>query len=151
MSKIDARDSQCENCRKFSHCNNNDLVCITKFQQLKSTLDEIDKILQELKPHKNRNAKFVCVMTLLDKDGNVLHVSRGECLGKIAKSQSGTNGFGFDPVFEVDGYDITMADMSEEEKNKISHRGKALTDMLNFIQNNFTWTLQILEIVKLSC
>ena len=100
--------------------------------------EKINKLLKELETHQNRNAKFVCVMTLLDKDGNVLHVSRGECLGKIAKLQSGTNGFGFDPVFEVDDFGMTMADMSEEEKNKISHRGKALTDMLNFIQNNFT-------------
>lgn len=96
--------------------------------------EKIDKILRELEPHTNRNAKFVCVMTLLDENGKVLHISRGECNGKIAVSQSGKNGFGYDPVFIVDGGNITMADMSEDEKNLISHRGKALRDMLSFLK-----------------
>lgn len=96
--------------------------------------EKIDKILKELEPHQNRKAKFVCVMTLLDNDGNLLHISRGECHGEIAKSQSGKNGFGYDPVFIVEGANITMAEMSEDEKNKISHRAKALSDMLSFIE-----------------
>ncbi len=98
--------------------------------------EKIDKILKELSPYSNRNAKFICVMTLLDKDGKVLHISKGECFGKIALTQSGTNGFGFDPVFIVDGYDKTMADITEVEKNKISHRAKALEDMLLYIKSN---------------
>lgn len=98
--------------------------------------EKIDKILKELQPFENRKAKFVCVMTLLDENGNTLHVSRGECHGEIAKSQSGKNGFGYDPVFIVDGKNCTMADLSEEEKNKISHRANALADMLKFIKNN---------------
>lgn len=97
--------------------------------------EKIDKILKELEPQTNRKAKFVCVMTLLDKNGNILHVSKGECHGKIAKSQSGKNGFGFDPVFIPDEFNGTMADMSEDEKNKISHRGKALSDMLLYLTN----------------
>lgn len=96
--------------------------------------EKIDKILSELAPHTNRKAKFVCVMTLLDTDGEVLHVSKGECQGEIAKSQSGKNGFGYDPVFIVEGTNLTMADMSEDVKNKISHRAKALSDMLSFIE-----------------
>lgn len=98
--------------------------------------EKINKILKELRPFENRKAKFVCVMTLLDCAGNVLHVSRGECHGEIAKSQSGQNGFGFDPVFVVEGTNKTMAEMSEDEKNRISHRGKALTDMLEFIHSS---------------
>lgn len=97
--------------------------------------EKIDKILKELEPHSNRKAKFVCVMTLLDNQGNVLHVSRGECHGEISKQQSGNNGFGFDPVFIVNNTNKTMADMSEEEKNAISHRGKALSDMLSFLKS----------------
>ncbi len=99
--------------------------------------EKIDKILQELKSFKNRDAKFVCVMTLLDTDGNILHVSKGECFGKIAETQSGKNGFGYDPVFIVENTDLTMADMSEDEKNKISHRAKALQDMISFIKTKF--------------
>lgn len=97
--------------------------------------EKIDKILKELEPHTNRKAKFVCVMTLLDADGNVIHVSKGECHGQIAKEQSGKNGFGFDPVFIVDNTNKTMADMSEDEKNNISHRGKALADMLLYLKS----------------
>lgn len=97
--------------------------------------EKIDKLLKELKPHNNRNAKFVCIMTLLDENGNILHTSKGECEGQIAKTQSGKNGFGYDPVFLVKGTDKTMADMDENEKNLISHRGKALRDMLGFIES----------------
>ena len=96
--------------------------------------EKIDKILKELDGETNRKAKFVCVMTLLDADGNILHVSRGECHGSIALSQSGKNGFGFDPVFIVEGGDLTMADLSEDEKNSISHRSRALREMLSFIK-----------------
>ncbi len=96
--------------------------------------EKIHKILKELEPFSNRKAKFVCVMTLLNKNGEILHVSRGECHGEIAKSQSGKNGFGYDPVFVVEGTNLTMAEMSEDDKNKISHRAKALTDMLSFIK-----------------
>lgn len=99
--------------------------------------EKINKILKELEPFDNRNAKFVCVMTLLDENGNILHVSKGECHGKIGKEQSGTNGFGFDPVFIVQGTNVTMADMSEDEKNKVSHRAKALSDMLSYLNSNF--------------
>lgn len=96
----------------------------------------IDKLLKNLADTDNRKAKFVCVMTLTDKDGNILNQEIGECHGKIAKEQFGTNGFGYDPVFEVDGYGITMAQMSEELKNKVSHRANALSKMIRFIQKN---------------
>lgn len=96
----------------------------------------IDKLLKNLAHADNRKAKFVCAMTLTDKDGNVLNREIGECYGQIAKEQSGTNGFGYDPVFLVDGYGITMAQMSEELKNKISHRAVALSKMIGFIKEN---------------
>ena len=96
----------------------------------------IDKLLKNLANKDNRKAKFVCVMTLTDKDGNVLNQETGECHGQIAKEQFGTNGFGYDPIFVVDDYDITMAQMSEDLKNKISHRAKALSKMIRFIKEN---------------
>ena len=86
----------------------------------------IDKLLQNLAGSGNRKAKFVCAMTLVDEFGNILNSEIGECHGKIAEHRSGINGFGYDPIFLVDGYNITMADMSEELKNTISHRGNAL-------------------------
>jgi XTP/dITP diphosphohydrolase len=91
----------------------------------------IDKLLNELEPHSNRRAKFVCAMTLLDENGKIVAQTRGECHGEIALKQSGTNGFGYDPVFIVEGTGRTMAEMSEEEKNTISHRARALNNLLD--------------------
>ena len=98
----------------------------------------IDKLLGVLQNEKNRKAKFVCAMTLVDKDGNILFRTRGECQGEIAYKQSGTNGFGYDPVFLTKDteYKKTMAEMSEEEKNEISHRGRALRKVLEYLNNN---------------
>ncbi len=97
--------------------------------------EKIARILKELEGKENRKAKFVCCMTLVDKDGNVVHTTRGECHGHIIKERKGTNGFGYDPVFMPDGFDITLAEMSENGKNAISHRGRALVKMLDFIKD----------------
>lgn len=97
--------------------------------------EKIARILKELDGKEDRKAKFVCCMTLVDKDGNVVHTTRGECHGHIIKERKGTNGFGYDPVFMPDGFDITLAEMSENGKNAISHRGRALVKMLDFIKD----------------
>lgn len=94
----------------------------------------IDKLLNNLKQVDNRKAQFVCVMTLVDANGKILTQVKGVCNGKIATKQSGTNGFGYDPVFVVDNYGITMADMPEELKNKVSHRYNALKKVLVYIK-----------------
>ena len=62
----------------------------------------IDKLLHNMKDAKDRRAKFVCAMTLLDKKGNVAGIVTGECNGQIALEQKGSNGFGYDPIFVVD-------------------------------------------------
>lgn len=102
----------------------------------------IDKLLSALEGTDNRKAKFVCAMTLVDSNGDILFQTRGECHGKIAKKQSGVNGFGYDPVFLVEETENgsvttdnlkTMAEMSEDEKNNISHRGRALRKVLEFL------------------
>ena len=97
---------------------------------------KIERVLSELDGAANRRAKFVCCMTLVDKDGNVLHVSKGECHGEIIKEPKGTNGFGYDPIFRPDGFDVTIAQMGEDEKNSISHRGNALRDMIKFLTSD---------------
>ena len=74
-------------------------------------------------------------MTLLDENGEVIHVSKGECHGEIMTKPSGSNGFGYDPIFRPDGYDVTIAQMSEDEKNAISHRGNAMRDMIKFLKS----------------
>lgn len=93
----------------------------------------INKLLKELEPHKNRKAKFVCAMTLVDENGEIIFQTTGECHGKIAYKQAGTGGFGYDPVFLVENTPKTMAEMSEEEKNEISHRGRALRKVIEFL------------------
>lgn len=100
----------------------------------------IDKLLNVLKNEKNRNAKFVCAMTLVDSEGKILFQTRGECFGKIAEKQSGQNGFGYDPVFLTKDteYKQTMAEMTEDEKNEISHRSRALRKVLEFLNTNPT-------------
>ena len=95
----------------------------------------IDKLLNNLTNVSNRKAKFVCAMTLVDEFGNVLDKEIGECYGEIATEQSGTNGFGYDPVFVVDGYGVTMAEMSEDLKNSISHRANALSKIISYVQS----------------
>ena len=96
----------------------------------------IDKLLDVLKNEKNRKAKFVCSMTLVSPDGKIIFQTRGECHGHIAQKQAGTNGFGYDPVFVPNGYNVTIAELSENEKNAISHRGNALRKVLEYITNN---------------
>ena len=101
----------------------------------------IDKLLYAISEKENRKAKFVCAMTIVNPDGEIVFQTRGECHGEIARKQSGTNGFGYDPVFiptiSLQGQvqEVTIAELSEEEKNKISHRGKALRNVLEFLKN----------------
>ena len=96
----------------------------------------IDKLLNELKnvPDENRGAKFVCAMVLLDENGQVLFSDRGECFGKIGYEPKGRNGFGYDPVFVVEGTNLTMAEFSEDKKNKISHRARALNKLILYLK-----------------
>lgn len=102
--------------------------------------EKIEKLLGELKGFENRRAKFVCCVTLLDDKGEMIFQTVGECHGSIVKEQKGINGFGYDPIFKADNYDCTIAELSKEEKNKISHRGKALKNFLEFMHKNFNIT-----------
>lgn len=95
-----------------------------------------EKLLMELDgvPLDERTAKFVCVISIAFKNGEKICV-RGECPGKIGFEKKGENGFGYDPLFIVDGYDKTFAEISAEEKNKISHRAKALEKLEEIFQD----------------
>ena len=75
-------------------------------------------------------------MTLLNEKGEMIFQTTGECHGSIVKERKGINGFGYDPVFLVDGYSKTMAELSEAEKNQISHRANALAKVLDFIKKD---------------
>ena len=82
------------------------------------------KLLSGVPPSK-RNAKFVCVIAVYD-NGKFVRTVRGECAGSIAAEEKGRKGFGYDPVFIPRGFSKTFAELSRTEKNKISHRAKAL-------------------------
>ncbi len=71
-----------------------------------------------------RRARFVCVIAIALPDGAV-EFAEGECRGEITVAERGTNGFGYDPVFQVEGRTETMAEISAQEKNRISHRARA--------------------------
>ncbi len=96
--------------------------------------EKIEKLLSELKNVDNRNAKFVCCMTLLNENGEMVFQTIGECKGSIVKERKGINGFGYDPIFLVEGYSKTMAELDESEKNKISHRANALAKVVEFLK-----------------
>lgn len=80
-----------------------------------------------------RRARFVSVVAIADADGTVLNVSEGLCEGTIAFAPRGDGGFGYDPLFVPDGYDKTFAELSEDIKNQISHRARALIETKQFL------------------
>jgi XTP/dITP diphosphohydrolase len=86
-----------------------------------------DKLLRKLQRVRDRSAQFRTVIVLL-MDGKMQEFE-GVCRGSITTERSGSQGFGYDPIFRPQGYDVTFAEMSMEEKNAISHRGKALRMM----------------------
>jgi len=97
----------------------------------KNADDNMDKLLTELKDKNNRSAKFKTVIALILNEKK--YTFSGEAFGTIAKSKSGTSGFGYDPIFIPASSTKTFAEMTETEKNEISHRKKATEKLLNFL------------------
>lgn len=91
----------------------------------------IDLLLYNLEGKTNRNARFRTVISLILNDQE--YFFEGICEGQIMKEQSGSGGFGYDPVFIPTGGKKSFAEMSMEEKNKFSHRQKAVTRLLSFL------------------
>jgi len=91
----------------------------------------LDLVLAQLRdvPDERRGAAFVCAAALVTPDGTET-VVRGEWRGTLIRESRGTNGFGYDPIFVPDGYEITSAEMSSAEKDGLSHRGRALRLLL---------------------
>ncbi|MCL8007789.1 non-canonical purine NTP diphosphatase [Gelidibacter japonicus] len=93
--------------------------------------DNIQKLLESLKHSSNRKAQFKTVIAL-ELQGDQ-HQFTGICKGEITKNKSGTNGFGYDPIFKAEGYHKTFAELSLEEKNRIGHRGIAINQLVKFL------------------
>ena len=87
-------------------------------------------------PDEERTARFVCAVAAVFPDGTSETV-RETIEGRIAHEPAGENGFGYDPIFYVPEYECTTAEMSEEQKNELSHRGKALRSMKRILEEKF--------------
>lgn len=97
--------------------------------------DNVDKMLRELKEIedlKDRRATFKTVLCLITQDGRVEFIE-GRLEGSIIKEEKGSNGFGYDPIFMPLGMDKTLAELSDKEKNKISHRRNAFENLKEFL------------------
>jgi XTP/dITP diphosphohydrolase len=91
----------------------------------------ISKVLDNLKGEANRKARFRTVISLI-RNGEE-YFFEGTVEGTIRQEPSGNGGFGYDPIFEPEGYDITFAEMSMDKKNSISHRAKAMEKLIAFL------------------
>ncbi len=96
------------------------------------------KLINMIKDHsyEERRGRFVCVMTVVWPDGRKL-TARGEAEGHIILEERGEGGFGYDPLFVPLGHNRTFGEMSSEEKNSISHRGKALTELARLLSAQY--------------
>ena len=104
----------------------------------------IEKLLQELRgvPFEKRGAHFETVMALVHPSGREV-TAQGKLEGMIAEKQSGNKGFGYDPVFWLPESRCTLAELSLEEKNKISHRGKALKLIRDILSLGFVLDFEV--------
>ncbi len=103
----------------------------------------MDRLLSELEgvPAAARTARFACVIALVIPGGEE-RLAHGECEGVILEERRGSGGFGYDPVFLPAGFERSMAELTLEEKNAISHRGKALRAMRQFLEHEGGQVLQ---------
>lgn len=90
-------------------------------------------VLQKLEAAENRRARFRTVISLV-LDGKE-YFFEGTVEGEITRTVTGTAGFGYDPIFRPDGYDLTFAEMDLAEKNRISHRSRAIAKLVEFLKN----------------
>ena len=95
--------------------------------------DNTNKLLTELKDKDKRTARFKTVIAL-HLNGK-LKTFTGICNGEITQEKQGKGGFGYDPIFRPEGFDKTFAEISLKEKNKVGHRGKAVVQLIEFLNN----------------
>nr|WP_199120428.1 RdgB/HAM1 family non-canonical purine NTP pyrophosphatase [Pedobacter sp. ASV28] len=114
--------------------NNEPGIFSARYSGVKDDLVNLQLLLKNMEGKSNRKAKFRTVISLM-KDGEN-HLFEGEIKGQIRTTVSGTKGFGYDPIFEPDGYNITFAEMDMEQKNKISHRAIAMGKLIDFLKSS---------------
>lgn len=116
---------------EIEYLNNEPGVYSARYAGGRDPEKNIELVLEKLKGESNRKARFRTVISLII-DGKE-HLFEGIVNGTITEGKSGSEGFGYDPIFKPDGYDITFAEMSMEQKNQISHRGRAMEKLLEFL------------------
>lgn len=92
--------------------------------------ERIKRLLRELSDESNRTAQFVCAIALSRPDGSIALQTEGTCPGEITQQPKGSEGFGYDPVFYVPSANKTFAEMSRSEKDRLSHRGIAFSQLM---------------------
>jgi len=112
--------------------NNEPGVYSARYSGSRDSLENIQLVLKKLEGNTNRKARFKTVISLMQNGQN--HIFEGIIEGTIRTELSGSKGFGYDPIFQPDGYKITFAEMDMAEKNKISHRALALGKMMVFLK-----------------
>ena len=97
------------------------------------------KILDQLAavPDAARDARFVCAMSIADDTGKIVFTAEGSCPGTLANQPHGTNGFGYDPIFVPDGFDRTFGELSGDIKQQISHRARAIKEIIRYLHGFF--------------
>ncbi|MBU0993631.1 MAG: XTP/dITP diphosphatase [Proteobacteria bacterium] len=103
--------------------------------------ERVAKLLSEMKGIKNRNAAFECVISLAVPQGSALTYD-ARCEGLITEAAKGENGFGYDPVFHCQEFGKTFAELTLEEKGRISHRGKAFAQLTQEFDKVMIWINQ---------
>jgi XTP/dITP diphosphohydrolase len=101
----------------------------------RSHSDNIDLLLKNLHGSRSRKARFVTIITLMASAQQFQF--EGILEGSIDEEKRGANGFGYDPVFVPKGYDRTLAQMTMDQKNQISHRAKAIEKLVSFLESNY--------------
>ena len=106
------------------------------------------KLLDDMKGKSNRKAAFECVISIAMPTGPAL-TYEARCEGLITTEPAGSNGFGYDPVFFYPPYNKTFAQITEKEKNRISHRGKALAELKSEFDKVLIWIKQHMPVQEL--
>jgi XTP/dITP diphosphohydrolase len=101
--------------------------------------DRVERLLEVLAEEKtNRAARFVSAVAIADQEGQILNVSMGGCEGTISTGPHGESGFGYDPIFVPNGFELSFAQLGPEIKNRISHRAQALAGAREYLARLFS-------------
>lgn len=114
--------------------NNEPGIYSARYSGARGDAENMKFLLQKMEGITNRNARFKTVISLIQNGKN--HLFEGVIYGKLRTAPVGKKGFGYDPIFEPNGYSITFAEMEMEQKNKISHRALAMQKLIAFLQES---------------